>query len=253
MDTIPYENTLICEMGNGSTPFTDLDSIQEYLTSQHEIERSYVGLENSCHIHFVIDYKHKVNDKVIKELREQLYKISGFQRKKKGGANAIVIKESQFNLEKYKELNQAEQKYHQYIYTFKEYDTNTTNLHRRHNIPRKLCKQYHDDYWTMYRKIIKTGQLKKKQNSQKTKSLRESLKDYFQEHRKQKINVEGKTEYLLMSSIDYIKIVSSWYQVMGIEHSVTDCERRALMLIAMSQPELHENIILQNLSNKFLY
>jgi len=247
-----YENVLVCEIGNGSTPFTDLDRLHEYFKVHHSIERSYIGLENMCHVHFVVHFDQKITDKLIKDFRAQLYNISDMPRKKKGGANAIVIKESQFNLEKYKELKQEEQKYYQYIYTFKEYDEEL-NTHRRYNISRELCKQYHNDYWQIYRKIIKTNQLKKKQNSAKTKCLRDSLKDFFQKHRNQKMGVEGKIIYQNMSSREYIIIVTKWYQEMGIEHSITDCERRALMLIAMSQPELHENIILNNLSNKFLY
>ena len=103
----------------------------------------------------------KITDDIIKDFRKHLYKITGFTKKKRGGMNNIVIKESQFNLEKYKELNELEQKYYQYIYTFKEYDPEL-NTHRRHNITREMCKQYHNDYWQIYRKIIKTNMLKKK-------------------------------------------------------------------------------------------
>lgn len=251
MDTISYDNVLVCELGNGTTPFTDLDGLLKLINNLDGIERSYIGLENKCHVHFTLDFKSK-DYFDIDNLRNKLRKLSGFKKKGRGGMNNIVIKESQFNLEKYKELEQHEQKYYQYIYTFKEYD-DTTNNHRILNISRKMVQQYKNDYWEMYRKIIKLQSLKKKQNSAKTKSLRDSLKDFFQENRKQKIDVEGKTKYLNMDSSEYIKIVTKWYQIMGIEHSVTDCERRALMLIAMSQPELHENIIIQNLANKFLY
>ena len=247
-----YDNILVCEIGNGSTPFTDLDRLHEYLTVRHSIEASYIGLENMCHVHFVVHFDQKITDKIIKDFREQLYQISGMPRKKKGGANAIVIKEFQFNLEKYKELNQNEQKYYQYIYTFKEYDSEL-DTHRRHNISRKLCEQYHNDYWQIYRKIIKTNQLKKKEASAKTKCLRDSLKDFFHKHRKRKTGADGKKKDLHMDASDYVKIVASWYQEMGIEHSLTDCERRVLMLMAMDKPEQHKYILVQNLANKFLY
>lgn len=250
-----YDNVLICEIGNGTTPFTDLDELHAFLTNQSGIEASYIGLENMCHVHFVIHFKcdcGKCKEKLIKYLREQFYILTGFKKKKRGGMNNIVIKESQFNLEKYKELNQEEQKYYQYIYTFKEYDPEL-NTHRRNNISRELCEQYHNDYWKIYRKIIKTNSLKKKQASAKTKCLRDSLKDFFQKHRKRKTGADGKITDLHMDASDYVKIVASWYQEMGIEHSLTDCERRVLMLMAMDKPEQHEYILLQNLSNKFLY
>lgn len=256
MIKLDYDKLLIMVAGNGSHPFNDMDLMMKTLKEIKDIDKVIILHENNCHQHILITFKKN-------DLREYYYsnernkpkrlalkiyeKIP--QLKPPDKANLLTIQKPRFDLIKYQELEQEEQKYYNVIYITKEYNDKDNRNSRIYNWDSNLVSTMCRDYWMLYKKITQTKAGKKIKNAKDKKNEEDKIKEYFQENRPKKKLPNGEVKNRDGISLDEITgIVAKYYRQSGKTHTIHQIEGKVLMLMGLADPKQHSDLIINKIN-----
>lgn len=254
---LDYERILILVVGNSKKPYTDVDELSSVLQTIPEIESIALMAEQNFHIHGVItlkdaqscDYWHSlVAPKKPKRLTNLLLEKIEYLK-----SSTKSLQQIRFDLDQYKELTEEEQKYFQVVYCFKDFDRELHHNYKLNQVSIEQAEQYSRDYWELHKRINQIKMISKKDAQKKSRTLREKCIEYFQEHRPKKTKVTGEKVNAYVSVKDIVDIVDNWYSSIGIEHSLSEVERKVFMILGMANPQLKKNLMHEHFSKKFNY